>query len=129
MADKLQFKQLQQFIPGLTRYRFTMARTHTITHGPGVPLQPETVVKERYERGKLEHFLEFITSLTSFKIYHDEGECIYTSNVISIMIPERIIQQYNSLCEEGSMAVVHICDAIKGNESDVGESRTEIWPR
>ena len=33
LADKLSFKEVQEFIPTLTSYRFDIARHHTLLHG------------------------------------------------------------------------------------------------
>ena len=38
MADRLSFKDLEQLIPGLSRYRFHSARLHRLQHGVGAPL-------------------------------------------------------------------------------------------
>ena len=108
MADKYPFKTLQQHIPGLTRYAFTMARRHILIQGRGVPIEKETIGRVRFEEGQLEHFLEFITSphivqdlpFGEKMLKLSTGEVIYTPNVIRVMIPERIITQYISLCEE-----------------------------
>ena len=108
MAEKVSFKELQQFIAGLTRYMFTIARKHTFIHGRGVRPETDTGPRIRFDSAKLSHFLEFITSPHLIQdlpfgermLKLSTGEVVYTPNVIRIMIPERIIQQYRCLCEE-----------------------------
>ena len=39
MADKVRYKTLLKFIPGLTKYRFTEAKGHCLTYGRGAPVQ------------------------------------------------------------------------------------------
>ena len=39
MADKVRYKTLLKFIPGLTKYRFTEAKRHCLTYGRGAPVQ------------------------------------------------------------------------------------------
>lgn len=39
MADKVRYKTLLKFIPGLTKYRFTEAKRHCLTYGRGTPVQ------------------------------------------------------------------------------------------
>jgi len=38
MADLTTFDEIQQFIPGLTRYRFNVARKHILLEGRGTPV-------------------------------------------------------------------------------------------
>ena len=63
MADKTSFAKIEEWIPGLTRYRYMMARQHILLHGRGAPV-PSPSVRTRMvvPQDKLAHFLEFITS-------------------------------------------------------------------
>lgn len=109
MADKLTFKQIQKYIPGLTRYYFTVARKHILEHGRGV------VVQRRQSRmavpeEKLSHFLDFITSphivqdlpFGSKTITLSSKEVITVPNIIRSMIPERIVSQYQTYAAESN---------------------------
>lgn len=42
MADKASFETVRQYIPGLTRYRFAVARHHILAHGRGMPVPSVT---------------------------------------------------------------------------------------
>ena len=108
MAGVASFTDIAQYIPGLTRYRFTMANLHQLQYGRGaqVPQQPTTRI--RVDLSQLDHFLGFITSPhlvqdLPFGQKHlklSSGEVIEVPNVIRLMIPQRIVQQYKQYCVE-----------------------------
>ena len=59
MADKASFAKIQEWIPGLTKYRYMMARQHILLHGRGTPVpsqSPRTRMVVPQE--KLAHFLD-----------------------------------------------------------------------
>ena len=63
MADKASFAKIQEWIPGLTKYRYTMARQHILLHGRGTPVPSESPrTRMMVPQEKLAHFLDFITS-------------------------------------------------------------------
>ena len=62
IADKVKFNELKQWIPDLTRYRFNIARHHTLLQGRGSVLPPAKDTRMYMHPGKLDHFLTFITS-------------------------------------------------------------------
>ena len=107
MADKLSLKEMKEFIPTVTSYRYNIVRRHRLLHGRGAPL-PKEKKRMRIEPVKLEHF---VSSITSPHVVQDvpfgekllklsTGEIIKTPNVIRTMIPERIVQQYQQYCCE-----------------------------
>ena len=51
MADKVRYKTLLKFIPGLTKYRFTEAKHHCLTYGRGAPVQSveDVSINNEYE--------------------------------------------------------------------------------
>ena len=108
MADLVTFKQIQRYIPGLTEYRFKMARMHRLEYGRGAALPISKSPRMRVEGVQLDHFLTFITSphviqdLTFGQRYlHlSSGKVLETPNVIRTMIPQRIVRQYQQYCEE-----------------------------
>ena len=63
MADKVSFAKIQEWIPGLTKYRYMMATQHILLHGRGT-LVPSQSPRTRMvvPQGKLARFLDFITS-------------------------------------------------------------------
>ena len=62
LADKVSFKMLKRWIPGLTHYRFNIARHHQLLHGRGAVLPTEHHTRMYVAPGQLSHFLNFITS-------------------------------------------------------------------
>ncbi|XP_035678162.1 uncharacterized protein LOC118416978 [Branchiostoma floridae] len=108
MADKVQLKQLQMFIPGLTRFRYMLARHHQILHGRGTPVPTTISRRMKVDPAKLDHFLSFITSPHILQdmpfgertLKMSNGQEIKMPNVIRLMIPSRIIAQYNQYCME-----------------------------
>lgn len=62
MADKVSFSALKKLIPGLTRYRFNVARHHTLLHGRGSPVTITKGARIRVSMEKLDHSVSFITS-------------------------------------------------------------------
>ena len=62
MADKVTFRTLKKWIPGLTRYRFSAARKHTMLYGRGVPVQQSPQTRLYVSPTQLDDFLDFITS-------------------------------------------------------------------
>ena len=62
MADKLSLKEMREFIPTVTSYRYNIARRHRLIHGRAAPLPNQEKRRMRVEPVKLEHFVSFITS-------------------------------------------------------------------
>lgn len=109
MADKLSFQDLEQIIPGLSRYRYTAARRHCLEHGAGTEITNAAVnVRERINPAQLEHFIEFITSQHVLqdlpfgrrKLKLSSSECLEIPNVIRTLIPSRLVSQYIRFCQE-----------------------------
>ena len=53
---------LERWIPGLTRYRFNIARHHRLLHGRGGMLLTEKYTQMYVGPGQLSHVLNLITS-------------------------------------------------------------------
>ena len=109
MADKASFAKIQEWIPGLTKYCYIMARQHILLHGRGTPVpsqSPRTRMVVPQE--KLAHFLDFITSPHIIQdlpfgekvLSLSTKEVIKIPNVVRNMIPERIVQQYQAYSKE-----------------------------
>ena len=110
MADKVTFRSLKKWIPGLTRYRFSVARKHTILHGRGVPLPQSSLTKLFVSPTQIDHFLDFITSphviqdlpFGEKSIKLSTNEVVTVPNVIRMLIPESIVKQYLAYAEESN---------------------------
>jgi len=109
MADKASFAKIQEWIPGLTKYRYTMARQHILLHGRGAPVPSQSLrTRMVVPQEKLAHFLDFITSPHIIQdlpfgekvVSLSTKEVIKIPNVVRNMIPERIVQQYQAYSKE-----------------------------
>ena len=108
LADKLSLKELTHYIPGVTPYRFNIARHHRLLHGRGAIVPTDITRRMKVDFAKVDHFLDFITSSHIVQdmpfgekmLKLSAGEVIKTPNVIRMLIPERITQQYFQFCTE-----------------------------
>ena len=108
MSGVASYNDIARFIPGLTRYRFTIANLHRLQHGSGATLTPHLSPKIRVDQGQLDHFLSYITSphlVQDLPFGHktlklSSGQLIEIPNVIRTMIPQRIARQYTQYCHE-----------------------------
>lgn len=108
MADKVSFKDLLRWIPGLTKYRYDIARHHTLLHGRGAALPPVKNTRMSVKEDKLDHFLTFITSTHIVQdlpfgektLKLSSGTVMKIPNVIRSEIPEHIIRQYQGYCKD-----------------------------
>lgn len=112
IADKLSFRDLEKLIPGISRHHYTTARRHACQFGmDALTTSMETnsrIVRQRADPNQVEHFIEFITSQNFVqdmpfgrrKLSLTSGEEIEIPNVIRVLIPSRLINQYLSYCQE-----------------------------
>lgn len=108
IAGVASYKAVCEFIPGLTSYRYTAASLHRLQYGPGAPVPVEQSTRLYIEREQLDHFLGFITSPHLVQdlpfgenvLVLSSGDTVTVPNVIRTMIPQRIVQQYTSFCQE-----------------------------
>ena len=99
VADKFTLTTIRRWIPDLTRYRLTAARDHALHYGKGVLPSPAVHTKMFVSQTKVDHFLDFITSLQviqdlpfgwrSTKL--SMKEVVIVPNVVRMMIPETIL--------------------------------------
>ncbi|PFX23781.1 hypothetical protein AWC38_SpisGene11646 [Stylophora pistillata] len=93
MVDLVPFSKLQEYLPGITRYRVTSARHHIKKYGRGVPLPTARSTKMRIDYFQLDHFLCFLTSPHVMQdlpfgqryLYLSGGKILETPNVIRTM--------------------------------------------
>ena len=128
MADKVPLNELKRYIPGLTSYRFNIARHHKRLHGRGAFVSVDIARRMKVDYAKVDHFLNFITSSHVVQdlpfgekmLKLSTGEVIKTPNVVRMVIPERITQQYFQFCAETQftpmskptlLRVLHACSA------------------
>ena len=108
MADKLTLNQLRYWIPDLSQYRFTEARHRCIECGRGAPVLTVPTPRIRVSIAQMDHFIAFITSPYIIQelpfgertVMLSTKETIKVPNVIRMIIPERIVIQYMTYCQE-----------------------------
>ena len=111
MADKLTLNQLRHWIPDLSQYRFTGARRHCLECGRGAPVLTVPTPRMRVSTAQMDHFITFITSPHTIQdlpfgertIMLSTKETIKVPNVIRMIIPERIVIQYMTYCQESRL--------------------------
>lgn len=104
----------RQWLPGLTRFRFMVARQHALVYGSGAPVPTNPQTRTLIPEVKLSHFLDFITSSHVIQdlpfgaktITLSTKEVIQVPNVVRNMIPELIVRQYQAYCEKSKFAPV-----------------------
>ena len=114
MADKVSFKRLQCWIPDLTKHRYTEAKRHCLIHGRGAPIQPDPTPRMRVPTAQIDHFIAFITSSHVVQdlpfgeraITLSTKETIKVPNIIRTLLPERIVKQYTTYCEESGFVAL-----------------------
>ena len=109
VADKMKFADIKSLLPNLTAYEFSMARLHEMKFGRGMrePIQTN-VPRDRVAPEKLDHFLDFVTSSHVIqdlpfgmkKVKLSSGEVLDIPNVIRLLAPTHLVQQYHQYCEE-----------------------------
>ena len=108
MADKVRYKTLLEYVPDLTKYRYTEAKRHCLTHGRGMPVPHERAPRQDFSPSQIEHFIMFITSphimqdlpFGQRSIVLSDKTTIKVPNVFRTLIPERVAQQYTAYCDE-----------------------------
>ena len=87
----------------------TQAKKHKEQFGRGASAPVSSgVPRERVDSSKFDHFLDFITSghvipdlpFGTKNIKMESGETIEIPNVIRLMIPSRVVEQYITCCKE-----------------------------
>ena len=71
MADKVRYRALLRYIPGLTKYRFTEAKRHCLAYGRGAPVQSLRAPRTDITSTQIENFIAFITSFAILRKVHN----------------------------------------------------------
>ena len=111
MADMMSLEQLREHIPGLSRYHYTKAKQYKLLHGRGAEAPTHAPhLRNKIDLSKLDHFLDFVTSSHVIQdlpfgkrtLKLTSGEEIDIPNVIRVMMPSRLVQQYQQYCKENA---------------------------
>ena len=100
--------ELQEIIPGLSKWRIDQARLHATLVGAGQPLLERPIYRAKIDPVKVDHFINYISrpefvqdvAFGTKTLKLDSGERIIIPAVIRTVIPSRIIRQYMSYCKE-----------------------------
>lgn len=100
--------ELQEMIPGLSKWRIDQARRHAIDVGEGQPVVETPIFRTRLDPVKTDHFIDFISrpcflqdvAYGTRKLKLDSGEHAVIPAVIRTLIPLRIIAQYLAYCSD-----------------------------
>lgn len=108
MGDKVSFNKLRRWIPDLTNYRFTEAKRHCLKHERGAPVPSASPPGMRVSTAQIDHFIAFSTSAHVIQdlpfgertITLTTRVTIKVPNVLRTMVPERLVRQYLTYCDE-----------------------------
>ncbi|KAK3725260.1 hypothetical protein QZH41_001293 [Actinostola sp. cb2023] len=100
--------ELQEIVPGLSKWRIDQARQHGTERGRGQPVEDQPIHRTRIDVVKVDDFIDFISrpdmlqdvAFGTKTLKLDSGERIIIPSVIRTMIPSRIIEQYITYCKE-----------------------------
>lgn len=100
MSGTASYNNIVRFIPGLTRYRYSVANLHRLQYGRGTAVEQQPLTRIKVDLKQLDHCLGSITSphlvqdlpFGSKKLKLTSGQTIEVSNVIRAMIPQRIVR-------------------------------------
>ena len=129
-ANDFSRAELQQMIPGLSKWRIDQARQHVIHTGQGQPVTDQPIFRTRIDAAKVDHFLDFIArpdllqdvAFGTKNLKLDSGENIIIPAVIRTLIPSRVIKQYAAYCKQQSFEgasdrslfrILDVCSASK----------------
>jgi len=107
-ADDFSRAELQEIIPGLSKWRIDQARQHATEAGKGQPVPEIPRYRARIDYEKVDHFIEYISrpefiqdvAFGTKTLKLDSGERIVIPAVIRTVIPSRIISQYLEYCDD-----------------------------
>ncbi|XP_031557773.1 uncharacterized protein LOC116294327 [Actinia tenebrosa] len=103
------FQTISRYLPGITKYRYTLANLRGKQYGVGAPVPHQTTTTRiRIDLKQLDHFLCFITSphiiqdlpFGQRRLKLSSGQVVEVPNVIRTLIPQRIVRQYLQYCQE-----------------------------
>lgn len=111
IANKYSKATLLKMIEGMTIHQIDMARKHAATYWPGHYVDPPKIVRVRISKGKIQHFIEFISApmylhTVGFGSKHlklSSGLEVKIPKVIRTMIASRLITAYVAYCQDNDI--------------------------
>ena len=107
-VNDLSKTELQEMIPGLSKWWIDQASCHATDVGEGQPIHDKLTFCTQLDSVKMDHFVDYISRSCFFqdvaygtqKLKIDSGEHPVIPAVIRTLIPSRIIAQYQAYCRE-----------------------------
>ena len=137
MAGLASYKAISVFIPGLSRYHYTIANLHRLQFGRGASMTYQPLVRVRVERQQLDHFLSFITSphlvqdlpFGQNMLTLSSGKTIEIPNVIRTLIPQSVFalsdctnSDLRQLCDHRHEEVCEQCENLNSMLASISEA-------
>ena len=134
MAVKSTLNELRHWIPDLSQYRFTEARRHCLECGRGAPVLTVPTPRIRISTAQMDHFIAFIISPHIIQdlpfgertIMLSTKETIKVPNVIRMIIPERIVIQYMTYCQESGFTPLSRATLLRILSNCAASVRTSV---
>ena len=100
--------ELQEMIPGLTKWRIDEARKHASEVGPGREVEAKTVTRSRLDMTKVDHFIDFVSNPLFLQdvafgtkvLKLSTGQKLEIPGAVRTVIASRLIGIYMSYCED-----------------------------
>ena len=100
--------ELQEMIPGLSKWRIDQSRCHATDVGEGQPIHDKPIFRARLDPVKTDHFVDYISrpcflqdvAYGTQKLKLDSGGHAVIPAVIRTLIPSRIVAQYQAYSRE-----------------------------
>jgi hypothetical protein len=129
-ASNYTLQEINQFIPSLSKYKYTAARKHSSLIGTGQPVDKKSYHREGLTDEQVNHFMDFIMSPcimtdapfgeTHLKV--SSGEVFHVPKIILNSVRSRVIEQYERFCTEtnfdhiaSSRSYLRILEAVEPN--------------
>lgn len=93
LVEDHSYNEIKEYIPSLSKYKYTAARKHAAINGIGMPIENRSQTREKATKEQIEHFLEFIMS-PAIMTDSPFGTCSYKiSSGITLNVPKKNSEQ------------------------------------
>ncbi|XP_078338287.1 uncharacterized protein LOC111121882 isoform X2 [Crassostrea virginica] len=104
--------EIRNFIPKLSKYKFTAARKHSVNRGMGQPVQESMKHREGLSDHQVQHFIDFVMSpcimtdspFLETKLKLSNGEIHQVPQIILNSVRSRVVEQYQAFCIENEIS-------------------------
>ena len=102
--------EILALIPGLSKWRIDEARKHAFQTKPGQPIDPPRITRCRLDVVKVDHFLDFLSSLSVLQdvaygtrtLKLESGESLEIPNMVRSVISSHLVGMYLNFCVESN---------------------------